>query len=136
MRVVLDTNAIISALYRGGKPAQVLTLALEGEIQMVVSPFLLNELRRVLQNKFSWTSLRTEQRLTELLAIAQVVTPKAVPGVLVDRDDNQVIACAVTGQAQVIVTGDKDLLRLNTYQGIPIVTPERFLNMFRQSLNP
>lgn len=132
MRVVLDTNVIISALSYGGKPLTLLSLARKGEIELLISPFILDELTRVLQDKFAWNLERAERVRFRLRRVAKkVIIPPNRLTVLADDADNRILECAVEGMAQAIVTGDKDLLGLKTYQGIAIVTPAEFLRRIK-----
>ena len=132
MRVVLDTNVIVSALSHGGKPLKILTIVRKGEIQLVISPFLFDEVMRVLQEKFSWSPDRAERLRVRLRRISQVVMPTHRLRVLEDDSDNRILECALEGRAHVIVTGDKDLIRLGVYRDIPILTPAQFLELLKQ----
>ncbi|MCI0529586.1 MAG: putative toxin-antitoxin system toxin component, PIN family [Nitrospira sp.] len=132
MRVVLDTNVIVSALSYGGKPHKILSMARKGEIQLVISPFLFDEVMRVLQEKFSWSPDRAERLRVRLRRISQVVTPTHHLKALEDDSDNRILECALEGRAHVIVTGDKDFIRLGVYRNIPILTPAQFLELLKQ----
>jgi hypothetical protein len=82
----------------------------------------------VLRNKFDWQEKRLIARLKKIVRCAVVVTPTiTLNAITSDPDDNRVLECAVEGKADLIVSGDQDLHRLETYEGIPIVTPLDFL---------
>lgn len=126
MRVVADTNTVVSAFLWGGPPAAVLAAAREGRITLFTSPTLLAELEDVLsREKFAERIRRVGSTVAQMLAgyraLTTVVRPAAITPTARDPDDDQVLACATTAQAQLIVTRDKDLLDLCQYQGIPIL---------------
>lgn len=127
-RAVIDTNVIISALGFGGKPREILSLALEKKIQAITSPVLLAELQEVVAKKFP--ELRLEFKiLKKIRKIFTIVHPKNIINILEDEDDNRVLEAAIEGECQYIVTGDKDLLMLISYQDIQILNPEKFLRI-------
>ena len=129
MRVVLDTNTIVSGVISTGPPRQLVDAAKRGDFELATSPTLLAELLDVLGRK-KFAARLTQAGSTpadivnDLQALALIVTPPSAPRVVaLDPDDDQVLACAVASNADLIVSGDKrDLLPLQTYQGIPIIT--------------
>jgi uncharacterized protein len=126
-RVVADTNVIISALHRGGKPRAVLTLARRGEIDLRLSPFILGEVRGVLRLKFGWETPRIRIAIRGLRA-TMVRPGTARLDVVRDPADNRILECAVACRAQYLVTGDRDLLELGTHGQVHIVTPAALLS--------
>ena len=130
MRVVLDTNVLISALvWPKSIPAQVVALARQGRVQSITSPVLLEELRRVLWGKLGFQEELVETMIEVIIAHSEVILPRhTVHAVLADPDDNRVLECAVEGKADAIVTGDHHLLALGTFQSVSILTPRSFLN--------
>lgn len=130
MRVVLDTNVLISGLHSaGGKPAEIFRLALKGDVQLFSSSALLKELQEVLREKFDWPRTAVERTISVLSGIASVVEPTEQLSVIhADDADNRVLECAVTARADFLVTGDKrHLLPLKEFRGIKIVSPGDFL---------
>lgn len=130
MRVVLDTNVILSALvFRGGKPDQVLQRARRREIELFVSPFILGELERILQGKFRYTSTEVRERVGGIRRMATLVEPaERLDLVKAKSDDNRILECAVAAEADYLVTGDRrHLLPLRSIRGIPILAPAEFL---------
>lgn len=134
---VLDTNALVSAVIKaGGVPAQILTLAEERFI-LLTSDYILKETKGVLARKHIQskyrdrvTAKRREDFITEVRRSAVVVEVETKLSVLSkDVKDNPILACAVDGRANYVVTGDRHLLDLGTYEGIQIVTPARFLDV-------
>ncbi len=129
LKVVLDTNVLISAILFGGKPRQILEKTIRGEIRLCISEPILDEFRGVLQRpKFDFSPEMIEVILTELTRVADFVNPsKRIGVVLEDPEDNRVLECAVEAEANYIVTGDSHLLKLSRYQNIEIVNAVAFL---------
>jgi putative PIN family toxin of toxin-antitoxin system len=129
VRVVLDTNILISAfVFPGGPPEDVFRSVLEGRIELVTSPPLLAEFGRVLSSKFGWESSMAEQAVALVANVGSVVRPKVkVEDVAEDPDDARVLEAALEGQAEVIVSGDRHLLRLRIWRGVKIVKAASFL---------
>jgi putative PIN family toxin of toxin-antitoxin system len=128
VRVVLDTNVLVSALFFGGTPERILLAGLRREIDVVTSEALLAELNRVLEDKFELPA-RDAHAVIELLgAVAEVVEPGIRVSVVTACDaDNRVLECAAAAGADAIVTGDtRHLLPLKAFQGIPIMDPASF----------
>jgi putative PIN family toxin of toxin-antitoxin system len=128
MRVVADTNTIVSGLLWRGAPRQVLDAAQAGRIDLATSAILLAELEDVLsRDKFVERLKRARILAQELVlgyaALAKLFEPATIsPVVLEDPEDDAVLACAVAAQADAIVSGDSHLLNLKDYQGIPVLT--------------
>ncbi|MGH2657842.1 MAG: putative toxin-antitoxin system toxin component, PIN family [Actinomycetota bacterium] len=132
MRVVLDTNILISALiFPGGAPEAVYRLALEKRIDLVASRPLLAELGRILTDKFGWHPGRAEEAVAQLTRIGTVVEPTETIRVIEeDPADDRVLEAASEGRAEVIVSGDRHLLRLRSWRGINIKKASAFLVEF------
>ncbi len=133
MRVVLDTNILISGLLWAGTPGQVLNAVNTRKIQPIASETTLDELRDVLSRPKFAKKLDAKQvtaaQLTQSYAEkADIIDPEPLPEpVASDPDDDMFIACAVTGKADVIVSGDPHLLDVGTYKNIPIITAAEFM---------
>ncbi|HUU55000.1 MAG TPA: putative toxin-antitoxin system toxin component, PIN family [Armatimonadota bacterium] len=138
MRAVIDTNILISALFWGGRPREVIDFAVSGRFQAITSAELLLELEDVLTGAFDLPEDRAALVLRDVLSYAEVV---ALTGnsqqafgelpheaaALRDPDDLKVIATALAARADHIITGDTDLLSLHPIQNILILTPAQFL---------
>ena len=124
---VVDTNVYVYALVFGGTPAIVLQIAATGAFGLVVSETIQEELEETLIRKFGWSASRFEDARTMLWLGARWVNPIRPARVSRDPDDDHVLACAVEARAQVILTGDRDLVSLHPYHGISILTPRQFL---------
>ena len=127
MRIVADTNTVLSGLLWQGPPRRLLDLARQRAFTLCTSPILLAELAEVIaRDKFVQRVLAAELSAAALVQdyerLADIVEPQplSVP-VCRDPDDDHVLACALAAQATLIVSGDKDLLDLQPYKGIPIL---------------
>ncbi|MFN0198196.1 MAG: putative toxin-antitoxin system toxin component, PIN family [Planctomycetaceae bacterium] len=128
MRVIADSNVIISGLFWRGPPRAILDAAREGRIELFTSYALLAELEEVLdRTKFAKHLATANTSARELVlgyaSLARVIVPDAVEPIIIDDpDDDAVIACAMTAEARFIVSGDRHLLALRRYHEIEIVT--------------
>lgn len=126
--VVIDTNILISGIMFGGKPRKVIDLVREKRLAGYTSEVLLGELLDILKDKFKLTELDLHQVEIAVRKQFVLIRPESVPMVVErDPDDNQVLAVAIEVGAEVIISGDKDLLSLESYQNIPIMTAGDFL---------
>lgn len=121
LRVVLDTNIYVSAYLSGGIPGRVYELGLSRRYRIVTSPHILLETRNVLRDKFGWQERVVTVRIRQIVRKADIVRAQQRITLLPQGGDNRVLECAVEGRADLIVTGDRDLLRLRHYAGIYIV---------------
>ena len=135
LRVTADTNILISGLvFRGGKPSQFLDLARTGKINLTESEAILDEMEGVLRRKFNWTDEQTADGRKRISALARTIRPSVELNVVKeDPPDNRIIECAVAAGSDYIVTGDKDLLRLKSYDSIQIKTVADFLDVMQAS---
>jgi uncharacterized protein len=129
MRIVVDTNVIVSALVFGGLPRRVFEVVESGLCEFYYSAEVESETRRVLRDKFGWDEQRLDRYLPVLWKLGERVTPQhRVNAVKDDPDDNRILECAIAAGADMIVSGDGHLLKLNAYEGIAILTPREFLS--------
>jgi uncharacterized protein len=129
MRVVPDTNVLVSAIVLGGPPARLVELAAEGHMQLVLSPPLLEELRNVLCRKFGFSDAAAYQAETILRRISVVIEPQREVAITSeDPEDNRVLEAACEGEAEIIVSGDRHLLNLEMFGTIPVMSPRELLN--------
>lgn len=128
MRLVLDTNVVVSALIWGGTPYKLLQAAADGNIELFTSPTLQHELRSVLARAhlaFRLANQRSsvEQAIALYGELAVSVSPLSTPRVVArDADDDHVIAAALAANAELVVSGDDDLLSIGSIENISIVT--------------
>ena len=133
IKVVIDTNVIISAILFGGTPAELMSLWKNGRIKPLASKEIIDEYIKVLTYpKFELTEAEINYILyNEILPYFDIVEIKDTPVIIkVDPSDDKFIHCAKTGKAKTIITGDQHLLNLKTYQKIKILTPTEFLKNF------
>ena len=134
MRVVLDTNVVVSALNFPGNERLVLELALRGRFESYLSRFILEEVAGVLVRKFGWGEERTTEAVLVLETAANLIEPPRLPEVIEGgHADNRVLDCAVAASADYLVTGDRrHLLPLGEHRGASIVNAPRFLSALAQ----
>jgi uncharacterized protein len=126
--VVFDSNVWISALEFGGAPLKAIDLA-TGRMRIALCAPILAEIRSILKAKFNWLDESINGALDEYaLETLMVPVRNTLRGVCRDPNDDVVLECAVRAGADVIVSGDKDLLALKTHKGIRVVTPREFLD--------
>lgn len=131
MKVVVDTNVWLSALRFGGEVAKVLQIALETN-ELVVSQFILTETERVLVQKFSVSESQLRSVLSSIRSYSTVETPTGTPPTVCrDPNDNHVLHLCKHVAANVLLTGDKDLLVLKTFEGTRILSPKQFTELLR-----
>lgn len=128
-RIVLDTNVLISAIVFGGRPREVLEKMVSGTFTMAISAEMLDELQGVLGGrKFQFPLAIVRTIVGELLAVAELVRPTMrVEEIKTDPADDRILECALESKAACIVTGDRHLLDLSQFKGIPILDVAAFL---------
>lgn len=130
-RVVCDTNILISALiFPGGSPDEVVNLARTGEVNLYISPFILNEFERVLKEKFNYSESEVKERSQRITSISAIVDPSEKLSVIKeDESDNRILECAIAAKADFIISGDKHLQALKEFGSIKIVSASEFLKL-------
>jgi putative PIN family toxin of toxin-antitoxin system len=129
VRIVADTNILVSALLFGGTSEQVFLAGLRGEIQLLTSPSLLKEFEKVLKEKFKLNIHLVRGIIEEVREVAEIVEVSSrIKAISHPDEDNRVLECAIDGKADFIVTGDtRHILPLKEYGGIKILSPSEFL---------
>ena len=136
LRVVLDTNVIVSAMLWRGKPGELFALAGEGDIALYASAQIMAELKATLAKpKLASAIAATGDTAKGLIVsyrhLVRNVRTKAInEQISRDSDDDAILACAIAAKAGYLITGDKDLLVLGRYRDVDIVTVAAFLDMF------
>ncbi len=130
MNVVLDTNVFIAGIFFSGPPATILRAWREGRITLVVSPPIVDEYRRVMDELAAQFPAVDPGPPLELLAVhARMVNAPPLPEtVCTDPADDIFLACAIASESRIVVSGDKALLRSSGYRGIEVLTPRVFLS--------
>ncbi len=126
MRVVYDTSVLATILSRREEILRLQQAVSKGHVKLVTSPFILNELETVLTKKFKLTKQEAKSRIHLLSRVSEVITPQFVEKIVRDINDDAIIATAVAGRADYLVTLDKDMLILKKHKDIIIITPAQF----------
>lgn len=130
LRVVVDTNVIVSALGFGGRPLEALLQTFDDDRQLIASEETLSELERVMDYEhLPFTRTERIQYPTLLRLEAEIVDPEDSITRVRDADDDKFLECAIEGDAEYLVSGDEDLLDLQSYEGVDIVTPDEFVEI-------
>jgi putative PIN family toxin of toxin-antitoxin system len=136
VRAVLDTNVLVSGLLTGhGPPRRLVDAWLDGRYILVTSLYQVEELNYVLAypriaSRLRLTDAEVDLLLAALLSHGEVVAGALqLPGVTRDPKDDPLLACAVEGGAAYLVSGDADLLDLDQYEDVQVVTPGRFVEI-------
>ena len=132
MRVVVDTNVLVSGVFFGGLPARILEAWKDEELTLVVSPAILAEYYRVgrlLSSRYEGVNL--DPFLALLAVHADIVdAPKLSEEVCRDPDDDKFLACAVAGGASVVLSGDKHFRAVSGWRGVDVMTPRAFCERY------
>lgn len=128
IRVTLDSNIYVSALTFGGIPRSILELAEDGRFKLAVSEYICWEVEQVLLEKFGWPEERIAWACKPIWNFCHMVVPVITVSLTEDPADNRILECALAAKACVLVSGDKHLLKLKTFQDIPIITAREFLD--------
>lgn len=128
MKVLLDTNVFISGVFFGGPPRKILEAWRDDKIQLLLSAVILEEYQRVLSDlAVTFPGIEVEALLEFLILHSEIVIPTPLqPVIQADPSDNKFLECAVAGKATCIISGDKHLLKLHEFNGIPILKPREF----------
>jgi putative PIN family toxin of toxin-antitoxin system len=128
--VTADSNIWVSAFGFGGNPRRLIEMADAGEIQIDISEFIVDEVLRTLRAKFEWSAERLQEAADQMTVIARKVAPSRTVDVLKeDPADNRILECAAQAKSDYVVTGDTGLLRLGSFEDIPIVKVGDFLEV-------
>jgi len=128
VRIVADTNIYLSAILFGGPPEEIVSLARKGAIQLIVSSSILLELATVLETKFEWHEADVADVIRSIGYCSELVKPEMAIKEIADDADNRILECAVEGEADFIVSGDRHLLELESFRGIRIVRARALLD--------
>lgn len=130
MRVVFDTNIYVSAfVIQRGLAEKAMLRIIEGEDALLISKDILDELLSTLARKFSRDIDELSRVAVTLTEMAETIKTESRLKALKDDTDNRMLECAADGRADLIVTGDKDMLQLKNYKGIKIISIRSYLEM-------
>jgi putative PIN family toxin of toxin-antitoxin system len=127
MRVVLDTNVLVSGIaYPYGFSGRIVSMWRNGSLEVILSPYLLDEFRRVLPrlSKNTLSAAEIDRLIDTFLFVSDVIEPGEMAGSVRDSKDDPILALLVESKAEALITGDKDLRVL--VDKYPILTPAEF----------
>ena len=127
IRVLPDTNIIISSVFWIGNPYEVIRRGILGGYKLVISAEILDEVVDKLRNKFQFPEESIQELIDILMTYCHIVEVTSKFDVVRDKKDNKIIECAFDGKVDYIVTGDPDLLDLKEFKGIKIINANEFL---------
>jgi len=132
LKIIIDTNVLISGIFFTGPPYQILQSWRDGRFKLILSKEIFDEYRRVAE-RLSWQFKSIDIRdILDLIAInAEFFQPIIFSqNICADPDDEKFISCALSSNSKIIVTGDKHLLKITGYKGIEIITPKAFISKY------
>ncbi len=131
MRIVLDTNVFVSGILFLGSPNRIIRAWEEGQVELVVSPSILDEYMRVSEDLARRKSVDITQFL-QMLAVRSTIwnAPIFKRQVCTDPDDDKFLECAIFSKTKIVVTGDNALLDTSGFRGVKVVTPAAFVNNY------
>jgi putative PIN family toxin of toxin-antitoxin system len=130
VKIVLDTNVLISGIYFGGLPGKILEAWGARRFQLLVSTEILQEYLNVAERLADrYAGVEYESILGLIIQNAELAQTSDLPEpVSTDPDDDKFLACALAGNSTTIVSGDSDLLNVSGYCGIKVLTPKAFIS--------
>ena len=132
MRIVIDTNVLISGSIFGGKPSKIIELLFGKKISVFASPEMVDEYKRIYGELGERYAKRTHNELNEIINSMNILPSHSHIEACRDPDDNKFIECAIDNRCIYIVSGDKDLLVLEQYEDIGILTVSEFLEQYEK----
>jgi uncharacterized protein len=135
LRIVLDTNVIVSGILFGGIPRSILDMLISMRHDFFLSIPVIEEIREVLNRpKFGFDNANALLVVEELHSLCAIVKPvKSINFIKEDPADNKILECAVEADAEIIVSGDSHLLSVGSYKGIKILSPRQFISAHSES---
>jgi len=133
MKIIFDTNVILSAILTQGLSSRVLDLCID-EHELFISSWIIDEVSDKLQNKFQFSDNDHKSVLAFLQNVFMFATPTGkIPDICSDKDDNNILHLAEYVKSDLIITGDKDLLSLKSYKTIRIINPRQYMEGYSQN---
>ncbi len=132
MKVIIDTNVIISGIFFSGPPYKILSAWRNKRLQIVFSPAIVDEYQRVGKELGKRFPRVNSEPFMELLMIeGHLINALLLPySVCADPDDDKFIACAIASQTKIIISGDKHLLKVSGHKGIEVIKPRLFIEKY------
>ncbi len=131
MRIVIDTNVLISGVFFGGFPRKILSAVVSHKITACVTTEIINEYEEIVQEMLNRKQGHLNRAiLSPLIKAMEIIEPITHIEICRDPDDNKFLECAKDSHALYIVSGDKDLLVLEKYENVQIVTAKSFCEKY------
>jgi len=133
MRIVIDTNVVASAIFFGGRPAELLRMVVQHELSAVATNEIVDEYQATINyllNKYEDRPLQLS--IVPIFSAMEIIPVTSKIEVCRDPDDNKFISCAIDGHCYYVVSGDKDLLSVEQYADIKIITVADFLKLIAE----
>ena len=131
MRIVIDTNVLVSGVFFGGFPRKILTSAVSQKITACATAEIINEYEEILQEMIERKQGHIDRAiLNPLINAMEIIEPITHVEICRDPDDNKFLGCAKDSHALYIVSGDKDLLVIEEYENIQIITAKDFYEKY------
>jgi len=129
MRIILDTNVLVSGIFFTGIPFEILTGIKQNKCTVVISSDIISEYKQTIQKLAEhFPKINADDQLELLITSSTICEPKPLPNAICDDpDDDKFIACALASKTKIIVSGDKHLLAVSGYQGIKVLKPREFM---------
>ena len=136
VKIIVDTNVLMSGLFFGGVPKNIVDLVIDDLFECYASIDILSEYRKTYEKmKNQWFKPDSQISIDSFIANTILIFPSTPIRVCRDEDDNKFIECAETCDADFIITGDKDLLVLQKYKNIEIVTSKEFVDLINSEIS-
>ena len=134
MKIVLDTNVLMSGLFFGGTPSRILRAWRSGQITLVLSTQILAEYQDVARRLEARHPAIDARQFLDLVAVESqiIVVPRLHKHICIDRSDDKFFACAIAAKATCIVSGDKHLTTRSGTLGVEVLTPAQFVSRYLQ----
>jgi len=132
LKVVLDTNVLVSGIFFSGPPAEILNAWHKGHVQFALTSEIIDEYFRVADILYSkFAGVEISPILTLIITHSEIIqTSPLSRQVCEDPDDDKFLACALGSESEIIVSGDKHLLKMSGYRGMTIITPRAFVEKY------
>ena len=131
MRIVSDTNVLISGVFFGGFPRKILSAVVNREITACATAEIIDEYEEIIQEMIDRKQGRINRNiLTPLVKAMEIIEPVTHVEISRDPDDNKFLGCAKDSRSLYIVSGDKDLLVIDKYENIQIITAKEFCEKY------
>ena len=131
MRIVVDTNVVISGMFFGGNPRKIIESIVDGTIDAFATTDIIDEYMEIVESMIERKQGSFNQRVfSPLFSALNIINSETKIAISRDPDDNKFIECAVDAKALYIVSGDKDLLDISKYKDIQIITAKEFCDKY------